>query len=233
MCRRGNRLSIWAELCLWLVGSVMGSGVLGCAEGETRWAFGLSCVWAGRNSIWRHFDCIGRAAFLAKIFEVTLWECFCMISVQFNVDFEYQLRIYSWIEETHRKSWWSQPVAGPSWCTLISSHQPGLQTQTPPAVPTQAVALFTNTYKLSNAQRRDCLTDLSRSQRASGRSRDRLIPSRFSVGFLGPRASDQLVPKIHIALHWYPTSQKTHSISITNKRIIFLEDCKRCLSLVR
>ena len=35
MCRRINRLSIWAELCLWLVGSVTVSGVLGCAEEET------------------------------------------------------------------------------------------------------------------------------------------------------------------------------------------------------
>jgi hypothetical protein len=42
---------------------------------------------------------------------------------------------------------------------------------------------------------------LARSQFASGRSCDRPTRSRFSVGFLGPRANAELVPKFHVALH--------------------------------
>jgi hypothetical protein len=41
---------------------------------------------------------------------------------------------------------------------------------------------------------------LARSQFASGRSCDRPTRSRFSVGFLGPRANAELVPKFHAAL---------------------------------
>jgi hypothetical protein len=42
---------------------------------------------------------------------------------------------------------------------------------------------------------------LARSQFASGRSCDRPTRSRLSVAFLGPRASTELVPKFHVALH--------------------------------
>jgi hypothetical protein len=42
---------------------------------------------------------------------------------------------------------------------------------------------------------------LARSQFASERSCDRTTRSRFSVGFLGPRAIAELVPKFHVALH--------------------------------
>jgi hypothetical protein len=42
---------------------------------------------------------------------------------------------------------------------------------------------------------------LARSQFASGRSCDGPTRSRFSVVFLGPRASAELVLKFHVALH--------------------------------
>jgi hypothetical protein len=42
---------------------------------------------------------------------------------------------------------------------------------------------------------------LARSQFASGRSCDRPTQSRFSVVFLGPRATAELVSKFHVVLH--------------------------------
>jgi hypothetical protein len=42
---------------------------------------------------------------------------------------------------------------------------------------------------------------LARSQFASGRSCDRPTRSRFSVGFFGPRANAELVPKFHVAFY--------------------------------
>jgi hypothetical protein len=49
---------------------------------------------------------------------------------------------------------------------------------------------------------------LARSQSASGRSCDRPTRSKFSVVFLGPRATAELVSKFHVALHAFHVARQ-------------------------
>jgi hypothetical protein len=54
-----------------------------------------------------------------------------MGSMQCNVEFRYQLSIYSGTKENHEKPWSSWPVAGPSGCILTSSQQSGIKSASP------------------------------------------------------------------------------------------------------
>jgi hypothetical protein len=74
------------------------------------------------GKIWGNF---GRAV-LGQNFNVNQWEG-CLWSMQYNVQFGYQLSICSRIEEKHGKPCSSWPVAGPSGCELTSSQQSGFK----------------------------------------------------------------------------------------------------------
>jgi hypothetical protein len=65
-----------------------------------------------------------------------------MWSMQCNVEFGYQLRIFSRIEKNQGKLWSSWPVARPSGCKLTSSQQSGIKYAYPNIRPYLAVALF-------------------------------------------------------------------------------------------
>jgi hypothetical protein len=62
------------------------------------------------------------------------WES-SMWSMQWNVEFGYQLNIGSRTKENHGKSWSSWPVAGPSGYKLTSSQQSGMKYASPNIIP--------------------------------------------------------------------------------------------------
>jgi hypothetical protein len=69
------------------------------------------------------------------------WEG-CMWVMQCNVEFVYQLRICSGIEENHGKPWSIWPVTGPSGCKMTPSQQSSIKYANTNISPYLAVALF-------------------------------------------------------------------------------------------